>query len=107
MKPTFTARYASGKTEVFSYTPLIVISGSEVHKLALHKDGLGFWQVSHPTSGAMVCHVNGSWKGIRVASQGFSLKEIRQLAQSDVDAVINRVGTEKFNQVLAAGKTRN
>lgn len=109
--PKFTARYASGKTEEVSYTPLMVIAGSEVHKLALHKDQFGHWVVSHPGLGFRVCTVCGPYKGIRVSSKGIRVsrtgitkKEILMQAQSDVDSLIIRVGSEKFNDTIAKGK---
>lgn len=103
MKPTFQALLRDGTTAPVEYTPLIVIAGSETHKLALHKNPHGIWAVSDPKSGAGVIRaVDGQYKGIRVSSRGLTLKEIRQLALADVENLIARIGSEKFNAVLAA-----
>lgn len=50
--PTFTLRRKDGTTESTKYTELMVIAGTQVHKLALHKTALGNWAVSDPKSGA-------------------------------------------------------
>ncbi len=104
-KPTFTLRRRDGVAEQVAYTPLMVIAGSEAHKLALHKDSLGHWVVSDPKSGAAVIrHVRGQYKGATVSSKGFTLKDIRQLALADVENLIQRVGADRFNQVLSNPK---
>lgn len=104
-KPTFTLRHRDGTSEQIEYTPLMVIAGSEAHKLALHKDNLGHWVVSDPKSGAaIVRHVSGQYRGITVPSKGLSLKDIRQLALADVENLIQRVGSERFNATLANPK---
>jgi hypothetical protein len=104
-KPTFILRRKDGTETQTDYTPLMVIVGDTAHKLALHKDRLGHWVVSDPSFGAAVVrHVCGQYRGIRVLSKGFTLREIRQLALADVDLLVQRVGAEKFNAVLANPK---
>jgi hypothetical protein len=85
----------------FKAHALIVIAGVETHKLALHKDGFGAWKVTHPESGACVAHVRGQYKGAVVSSKGFTLKEARAAAQAQIDALIESIGSAKFNAVLA------
>jgi hypothetical protein len=102
MKPTFNLRTRDGRVIETPYTPLMVIVGTTAHKLALHKDNIGQWVVSDPKSGACVIrHVHGQYKGIRVSSRNLKLSEIRQLALADVDALVQRFGSSKFNAVLA------
>jgi hypothetical protein len=104
-KPTFTLRRRDGTAEEVAYTPLMVIVGDQAHKLALHRDNIGQWVVSDPKSGACVIrHVHGQYKGIRVSSRNLKLSEIRQLALADVDALVQRFGSSKFNAVLANPK---
>ena len=101
-KQTFTLRRRGGGTEEVSYHSLMVIAGSEAHKLALHKDQTGDWVVSDPRSGAAVIRkVPGWYKGCPVSLRQATLKEARQLALAEVEALINRIGSERFNSVLA------
>lgn len=101
-KQTFTLRRRGGGTEEVSYHALMVIAGSEAHKLALHKDNVGDWVVSDPKSGAAVIRKVPGWhKGCPVSLRCATLKEAKQLALAEVDALINRVGSERFNSVLA------
>lgn len=105
MKPTFNAALRDGTTTPVEYTPLMVIAGSEAHKLALHKTPTGVWAVSDPKSGASIIRaIHGQYRGIRVSSRVLTLKEVRQLALADVEALIARVGSDKFNAVLANPK---
>ena len=100
-KPTFELRRRGGGTETTPYTPLMVIAGTQAHKLALHKDSLGDWVVSHPPSGAAVVRrITGWYKGCPVSSKGLTQAQARQLALAEVDALIQRVGAARFNDVL-------
>lgn len=101
-KQTFTLRRRGGGIEEVSYHALMVIAGAEVHKLALHKDIVGDWVVSHPASGACVVRkIPGWYKGCPVSLRGATLKEAKQLAMAEVEALISRIGTERFNATLA------
>lgn len=104
-KQVFNLARRDGTTEQVAYHALMVIAGSEAHKLALHKDNVGDWIVSDPKSGAAVIRkVPGWYKGCPVSLRGTTLKEARQLALAEVEALINRIGSERFNQVLANPK---
>lgn len=104
-KQTFTLRRRGGGSEEVSYHALMVIAGSEAHKLALHKDNVGDWVVSDPKSGAAVIRkVAGWYKGCPVSSRSVTLSEARRLALAEVEALIDRIGSERFNQVLANPK---
>ena len=105
-KSVFILRRRDGSNEEVAYSPLMVIVGDQAHKLALHRDPvMGEWVVSDPKSGAAIIRrVCGVWKGIRVSSKGLSLKEIRQPALADVDALVQRVGSARFNEALANPK---
>lgn len=102
-KNTFTLRTKDGRDiESVSYTPLMVIAGTQAHRLALHRHPvLKQWTVSDPKSGAKVCLVHGQYRGIRVSSRDLTLRDVRQLAMADVESLIARVGSDKFNAVLA------
>lgn len=104
-KPTFQLRRRDGVAEEMPYTPLIVTSGTVTHKLALHRDPIGNWVVSHPESGAAIIRqIVGWYKGCPVSTKAFSLQEARQLAMADVEELIQRIGVERFNTVLANPK---
>lgn len=100
--PTFTLRRKDGTTERTNYTPLMVIAGTQAHKLALHKTSLGNWVVSDPKSGAaIVRNISGWYKGAPVSTRNFTLREVRALALSEVDTLISRIGADRFNATLA------
>ncbi len=90
------------RVEEVKYTPLIVIAGSVVHKLALHKSSNGVWMVADPKSGAVVIKaVQGQFAGLRLSHSSMTLRDIRPLALADVEALIERIGSERFNTTLA------
>ena len=109
-KPTYKPYWKPGtpegvKTEEVEYSPLMVIAGSTVHRLALHKSATGIWMVADPKSGAVVIRaVQGQFAGLRPGRKVMTLKEIRQLALADVELLIGRIGSERFNSVLANPK---
>ncbi len=103
--PTFTLRRKDGTTEETKYTELMVIAGTQVHKLALHKTPLGNWVVSEPKSGAAIVRSISGWhKGAPISTRGFTLREVRALAQGEVDNLISRIGSDRFNATLADPK---
>lgn len=105
-KPTFQIRDAKGQPhgEPIPYHPLQVTAGAEAYKLALHTDFRGAWIISDPISGGKVLDVPGCYKGVRVSSAGYTYRQIHPGAQVELDLLIQRVGAEKFNQVLAKGR---
>ena len=44
---TFKLLRRDGSSESIKYAPLVVVAGTEVHKLALHKDNVGNWVDGH------------------------------------------------------------
>lgn len=102
--PTFNMAVRGGETIKTKYTPLIVIAGSETHKLALHQIPSGHWVVSDPKSGAKIVSVHGQYKGIRTSSRGLTKRELRDCAVASVEGLINSIGSDKFNAVLANPK---
>jgi hypothetical protein len=109
-KPTYKPYWRPGtpegvKIEDVEYNPLMVIAGSTAHRLALHKNTKGVWMVADPVSGCVIIKaVQGQYQGVRVSSKGMALKEVRQLALAEVEFLISRVGSEKFNAILANPK---
>ena len=102
-KPTYIKRDRKNKPygEPVPYTPLIVLAGTQVHKLALHKLD-GNWIVAHPASGARVRDVLATYKGVPVSSGREPLKWARAAALAQIDAMIERMGSDRFNTVLQA-----
>jgi hypothetical protein len=102
-KPTYIKRDRNRQPygEPVPYSPLIVLAGTQVHKLALHKLD-GAWIVAHPASGARVRDVLATYKGMPVSSKGYTLTQARAAALAQVDAMIERMGTDRFNSVLQA-----
>jgi hypothetical protein len=110
-KPTFTMRDRQGKPfgDPIKYTPLIVIAGTQVHQFALHKMH-GAWMVSHPASGARVCDVRATYRGVPVSSSGQPLAWARKAAMAQIDHMIESIGSDRFNwrieQVTPKHETR-
>jgi hypothetical protein len=103
--PSFTLLRRDGTSEVTEYTPLVVVAGTEVHKLALHKDHIGDWVVSDPKSGAAIIRrIRGWFKGCPVSTTGYSKKEALRRGLDEVEALIEHIGSEKFNAVLSNPK---
>jgi hypothetical protein len=101
--PTITLRRKDGSEISTVKSHLLVChAGSVTHTLHLHRDSLGLWAVSDPRSGVKVLHVVGQFKGLPVASKGMTLREIRGSAQQQIDALIERVGSDRFNAILTA-----
>jgi hypothetical protein len=99
--PTITLRRKDGsEIETVKSHLLVCHAGSVTHTLHLHRDSLGFWAVSDPVSGGKVLHVVGQFKGLPVASNGMTLREIRGSAHAQIEALIERVGAERFNTIL-------
>jgi hypothetical protein len=101
LMPTITLRRKDGsEIETVKSHLLVCHAGSVTHTLHLHRDSLGFWAVSDPRSGGKVLHVQGQYKGVPCSSNGMLLRDIRGLAQQQIDALIERVGSDRFNTIL-------
>jgi hypothetical protein len=107
-KPVFTARDKQfndiGQVE---FIPLIYTAGTVTHRLALHRetgslpDSMKEWRISHPTIGASVCRVLGSHKGMPCSSRGMGLRDARMHAVACLDAMLERIGSDRFNDTIA------
>jgi len=97
-KPTFTMRDRQGKPfgDPIKYTPLIVIAGTQAHRFALHRQH-NEWMVSHPASGARVCDVRATYKGVPVSSAGQPLAWARKAAMAQIESMLERMGSDRFN----------
>lgn len=103
--PKFNLALRDGSIEETEYTPLVVISGTVTHKLALHKDRIGDWVVSDPKSGAAIIRSIRGWlKGCPVSTVGYSKREALKRGLEEVESLIERIGSEKFNAVLSNPK---
>lgn len=106
-KPTFILRQRDGETRFVSYTPIVYTRGHEAWRLALHREGdkRSNWTVSDPVSGYRVCRVVATYKGVPVASGTLTLRQAQACALADLDALVDRVGLERFSAVLNAAQT--
>ena len=99
--PTITLRRKDGSEISTVKSHLLVChAGPVTHTLHLHRDSLGFWAVSDPVSGGKVLHVQGQYKGVPCSSNGMLLRDIRGLAHAQIEALIERVGADRFNTIL-------
>lgn len=103
-KPTFQMALRDGKFIETEYTPLMFTAGTETYKLALTKNSAGVWIVSDPKSGAKIVTVNGIYKGVPCSSRGFTLGLARQCAVGDLEGLVSRIGSDRFNAVMADPK---
>ena len=92
-----------GSEKTVKCHPLIYTRLNGVYKLALHKSGR-HWQVSEYKCGAKVCTVTSSYKGMPVASGDLPLKQARLAALIDLDALVDRVGFDRFDAAIANPK---
>lgn len=90
-----------------AYTPIIFIAGSTTHRLALHREASAApasyreWVVSHPVIGAKVCRLTVFYKGMPCSSKGLNSKEARIAALAELEALCERIGSEKFNATIS------
>lgn len=89
------------------YTPIIFLCGTTTHRLALHREagaapaGYREWAISHPVIGAKVCRLTGTVKGLPCSSKGLNSKQARAAAMAQLEALCERIGSEKFNATIA------
>jgi hypothetical protein len=94
--------------EPVPYTPVLFTCGTTTHRLALHREagaapaGYREWAVSHPVIGAKVCRVTAAYKGAPCSSKGLNSKQARAAALAQLDALCERIGSERFNAVINA-----
>lgn len=112
IKPTFQPRDVKGKLlPAVEYTPLIYISGTEVHRLALHKSlnralpaTKKDWHISEPQTGLHVRTVRGSYLGAPCSSAGFNQRQAREAAVAGLDELCERIGSYEFNTKITQAK---
>jgi hypothetical protein len=104
-KPVFQMLVRDGAPIPTPYDPLIYTRMHEAWRFALHKTALGRdWIISDPVSGAKICTVSATYKGMPVASGDLPLKHARAMALIDLDLLVDRIGIERFSVVLANPK---
>lgn len=110
-KQTFKPAVKGKRLPAIAYTPLIYIAGTQVHRLALHKDlnralpdEMRGWIVSEPVTGMCVREVTNTFKGVTVSSRGLSPSRAREAAMATLDALCERIGSDKFNLTINNAK---
>lgn len=111
-KDTFIMRDRQGKEMggPVGFYPLMFTAGTVTHRLALHKEASGLpdtykqWQVSCPTVGAKVCMVRSHYKGVPVSSGRLTVTQARAAAMESLEALLERIGSDKFNAVILAAR---
>ena len=112
-KPIFTMRVKGSDTTVdVKYDRLLYTRGTRAHIFALHREHTAGipknrreWIVSDPVSGYRLLRVNAHFKGMPISSRSLTLAEARQCALADIDALVDRVGLEKFETVIDRAQT--
>mgnify|MGYP003346228738 CR=1 FL=1 len=93
------------------YYPIVYLHGSDAWRLALHREpvlaGKGEWIVSDPISGYRVCRITAAHKGMPVSSRDLGVAQARQAALLQLDVTVERVGAERFAQVLRDAQAGN
>lgn len=96
-KPVFKMALRDGSFIDQPYSPLIYSRMSSVYRFALYKSGRD-WVVSEPVSGYRVCIVKAHFKGIPVTSGHLTLKQAKEFALIDIDAIVDRLGFDAFDK---------
>jgi len=92
-------------------TPIISTAGTVTHQFALHREvsaapvSYRGWVVSHPVIGAKVCRITVFYKGMPCSSKGLNSKEARAAAMAQLEAMCERIGSEKFNDTINGVQT--
>jgi hypothetical protein len=92
--------------EPVPYTPVLFTCGTTTHRLALHREagaapaGYREWAISHPVIGAKVCRLTVWHKGMPCSSRHLTIKQARAAAMAALEALCERIGSEKFNSVV-------
>lgn len=99
-KPEFLMRVGGGRPRPTKFDPIIYTRMTGVYRFALHKVDRD-WVVSEPVSGCRIVRVSAHFKGVPVVSDCLTLKQARVTALMDLDALVDRVGFDKFDSVVA------
>ena len=97
---TFHMRVGGGRPKPTKYHGLIYTRMSDIFDLALHKTDRD-WVISEPVSGCRILRVSAFFKGCPVVSDCLTLKQAREAALIDLDALVDRVGFDKFKAVIS------
>jgi hypothetical protein len=101
--PTITLRRRDGsEIETVKSHLVVVTAGTVTHTLHLHRLTDGQWCISDPASGGRLLYVEGCYKGVPCSSRGLTLREAKAMAFAQVEAWIEHIGSDRFNNVLAA-----
>ena len=97
-----------GQSQEVEYHPIMFMRGFRSWRLALHRDpvlaGKGDWTISDPVGGYRVCRVTASYKGVPVSSRDLTITQARAAALVDLDLTVDRIGLDRFAQVLDAAQ---
>jgi hypothetical protein len=100
--PSFKMRQEDGSLGASAdYHTMIFTVGSTHHRLGLHLDGHGWWQLSHPATGIKVTDVYNTYHGVGCSSKDFDVKMAKELAKASFEAMIARHSGERFNIAIA------
>jgi hypothetical protein len=111
-KPTFSMRVKGSDTVDVKYDRLLYMRGTRAHIFALHREAQPSipakdreWIVSDPISGYRLLRVNAHYRGVPVSSADLTIAQARQCALADIDALVDRIGLEKFESVIDRAQT--
>lgn len=109
-KRKFELRTANNETQTVDYYPLIHVRGTDAWRLALHREpvlaGKGEWILSDPVSGYRICRVTAYHNGVPVTSRHLTVKQAREMAMVDFDALIDRLGAARINKAMSEAQAR-
>jgi hypothetical protein len=89
------------------YTPIMFTAGKTTHMLAVHREAGAApvssreWVVSHPIIGAKVCRLTVWHRGMPCSSKHLTAPQARAAAMAALEALCERIGSEKFNTTIA------
>jgi hypothetical protein len=95
-----------GPGQTIKYHPLIYTRMTGIYSLALHRVNgpRSPWKVSDPVSGYGMRTLTATWKGVPVSSECMTVKQAREAALAELDALVDRLGFERFDATIQAAR---
>lgn len=99
---------AKGPGPAIKYHPLIYTRMTGIYSLALHRVAgpRSAWKVSDPVSGYGMRTLTATHKGVPVSSASLTLKQAREIALAELDAMVDRLGFDRFDATIQAAREK-
>lgn len=97
-----------GPGQAVKYHPIVYTRMTGIYSLALHRVSgpRSAWKVSDPVSGYGMRTLTATWKGIPVSSDSLTVKQAREVALAELDALVDRLGFDRFDATIQAARNK-